>query len=122
MDIAEFARKYRLKVRRDECGDLVIAGTAGVISENASGRLIVLTLFESRRKWNTIRKKLVKAGFVIAQCGDTEGTAIFDPTDTKQAKLAITVAGIRKPRVLSVKQRTVLRKRMAEVRSAKKVA
>lgn len=120
MQIAEFARKYRLKVRRDECGDPVIQkGRAGSISEDRDGLLSLTVMFDTRRKWSAVRRKLVKAGFVIQQEGETEGVLTFNPADRKAARLAVSVARVRRTRVLSLSQKRVLRKRMAEVRASK---
>jgi hypothetical protein len=119
MDIREFAERQRLSTQRDDCGDVVIHGKAGSISEAAGGRLSLMLLFDSPRKWSTTRRKLQAAGFVIRQDGETEGVLTFDPKDRKQSGLALKIGGIRKPRVLSAAQMEVLRDHMAEVRARK---
>ena len=107
--LQNFAERYRLKVKRDECGDLFIPGRLGQIYEYGSGRLAVLFLSDSKRQWNAVRKKLAAAGFQILQDAETEGSAIFDRAHDRQCNLAIQVIRAKKRRVVSAAQREQLR-------------
>ncbi len=44
---------------------------------------------------------LETAGFRIRQNGEREGIGLFDPTDAKQARLALHIAGVKTSRKLS---------------------
>ena len=102
--LRSFAELYRLKLSRDECGDLYIPGRCGQLYEYAPGRLAVLFLGATPRQWNAARKKLEAAGFEITHDADTEGIALFDPTDAEQCRVAIQVVKAKPRRVLSPAQ------------------
>jgi hypothetical protein len=61
-----------------------------------------------RGLWVRSREKFVAIGMTIAQNGDQEGAAIFDPSDSKQAKAAIQAIQARKMRKLSRERRASL--------------
>ncbi len=48
--------------------------------------------------WANAKRKLKAAGFLIRQDGDREGTALFDPDDACQARLAIRLIRARRSR------------------------
>jgi hypothetical protein len=90
--IERFAETHHLRVRKDECGDPVIPGRKGhQIFDNGDGRLGVLLVFSYPKKWNNRRKLMTAAGFQSRQDGSTEGTALFNPEDHEQSKLAIKI-------------------------------
>jgi hypothetical protein len=89
MNIEQFAEQHNLAIRRDDCGDVMIQGKAGSLSQGSGGLLSLTLMFETPRKWNASRRELQEAGFVLRQDGDTEGVLTFDPTDRKQSRLAI---------------------------------
>ena len=94
--IEKFAETHRLRVRRDECGDPVILGRKQhQIFDHGDGRLGVLLVFSSPKKWNNRRKLMTAAGFHLRQDARTEGTALFNPEDQAQSKLAIKLTGVR---------------------------
>jgi hypothetical protein len=110
--IQQFADKYHVKVRRDSCGDIIIAGfqTAKDMPKQSEyrnhifdgfndGRFGVSLMFLSRRRWTLVKRRLLSAGFTIKQDGDTEGTALFDPTNDRQAQFAMTICQINKRRM-----------------------
>ena len=98
--IIAFAEKYRLRVRRDECGDPIVIGKTGHIYEYGEGLLgvLILPMNGQGRIWANARGRLEDAGCQIWQDGDTEGTALFDPQDHAQAKLAIRLVGAKPKR------------------------
>jgi hypothetical protein len=117
--IEQFAETYRVKTRKDSCGEVIIPGkprkTKRVedkshIYENGDsevGRQFGLCLMnplpypESKAKYTNAKGRLLAAGFIQSQDGDSEGTFLFDPSNPVQAKLAIREAGIKIARTLS---------------------
>jgi hypothetical protein len=134
MNIQEFGEKHRVKVRKDECGDLVIFGRMWKeqpkvgrqyghhIYERGDGQFGVCLMFDdSPMAWTYAKKKLGVAGFVIRQDGCGEGTALFDPANAKQSRLALKLSGVRVKRTLTPEQLEAARARMkyaAERRAA----
>ena len=109
MDIKEFAERYKVNVRRDECNDAVVVGKRGSVYDGFSdGRLGVCVMSTTARKWNRVRQTMEAEGFTIKQNGDTEGGATFDPANSKQARLALKAAGIKTRRTASAAQLAVL--------------
>jgi len=116
--LEQFADNYRLKVRRDSCGDAIIPGKPrnaarledrSHIFENGDGRLGVCLRCLTPGKWTYAKQRLTKAGFEVLQDGDTEGTLLFDPSDRPQAKAAIREAGIKARRILTPEHATTAR-------------
>jgi hypothetical protein len=114
MTIKEFAESYHVRARKEGSDEMIIPGTrrfpderiqrveyASHIYEHAPGRFGLLLFFGTRKRWNFAKRTLAAAGFEIRQDGDTEGTALFDPADARQAKLALKLARVRKRRILS---------------------
>jgi excisionase family DNA binding protein len=146
--LEKFAETYRIRIRKDECGEPVIFGRlwknqpipkfgphrpaseyhyGHQIFDNGDGRLAVLLMFESPAKWTFAERKLVAAGFTVKQSGISKGippffdrhgedVVLFDPTNKKQAKLALRISGARIKRVLTPEQKNVLATRLAEAR------
>src|SRR5271157_2821810 len=110
MNVKEFAEKYRVRLKKDECGDAVVPGKdhtgergefsvslrrprrkhslyfqSHIFDGYANDQLGVYLAFESKKKWGNARRKMEAAGFVIRQDGDTEGIAMFDPANHRQA-------------------------------------
>lgn len=104
--LTAFAGRHGLKVRVDEDGTKIIPGKFGQIYEYGDGRLAVMVIPKPPRKnyWGGTQNRLAKLGFVIVQNGDCEGAALFDPTNSNQAKAAIKAAGTRRKRQLSPAQ------------------
>ena len=106
MTIEQFAQTFSVNVRRDSCGESIIPGKPRkekrpedrshifLYSEDEKTFGVLLT-FSTARRWNSVRERLVAAGFTLGQKGDREGTLLFDPTDSRQANAAIREAGIR---------------------------
>jgi hypothetical protein len=76
-------------------------------------------MFDTKAKWTYAKKKLTAGGFTIRQDGDTEGTALFNPEDKAQGRLALKIAGARVRRELTQEQRDALAARLAVARAQK---
>jgi hypothetical protein len=93
--IEKFAKEHRLKVTKDSCGDDVVVGRLyprdANISEFGGGMLAMCWLtWESRKaKFNSVKRECLEAGMTLHQEGDDEGIFLFDPSNSKQATLAI---------------------------------
>lgn len=110
MTLAQFAEKHRLRLKRAEDGEHVILGKFGHLYEHDSATLGLLFMPNSPRRWSHARRKLEAADFTIWQNGDDEGSALFDPTNTAQAQLAVKVVGAKRKRRQSPRQLANLRK------------
>lgn len=120
MDVKEFAEEYRVRTRRDSCGEDIITGSrvpkdmpkraeyACHVYDPGGQRFGLLLVLKTRQQWTYAKKQLVDAGFTIKQNGDTEGTAFFNPDDAAQVKLAFKLARIHTKRVMSDAQRLAL--------------
>jgi len=118
--IEKFADTHRLRVCGDECGDTVVPGRKRhQIFDNCDGRLGVLLMFDCSKEWNKHRKFLTAAGFELRQDAHTEGTALFNPGDQAQSKLAIKMTGVRAKVVLTPEQAKARSARLEAYRSGK---
>jgi hypothetical protein len=103
MTIEQFAERFKVKTKRDECGDTIIPGKQHKFADGQSsifggyddGQLGVALLFGTKKKWGNARRKLQAEAFTVRQDGDTEGILTFNPENAKQARLAIKAAGVR---------------------------
>ncbi|MGA7504533.1 MAG: hypothetical protein WBW57_10420 [Candidatus Sulfotelmatobacter sp.] len=97
--IREFATEHRLKVTRDgEDEDIehLIVGRIGQsqIYQHSENELGVLFMTDGRKPprtglFNTFRDACLEVGMTVHQLGDAEGSFLFDPMNSKQAKVAI---------------------------------
>jgi hypothetical protein len=123
--IQQFAQRYRLKVRKDECGDPIILGgrkqgTDHHIYDNGDGRLGVCLMFgEHPAKWTYAKQKGLSAGLIVRQDGSGEGTMLFDPQESNQARMAMRLTGARIKRTLTPEQAQALTERLVTARQAK---
>ena len=122
MTISEFAEQYRVKTRKDSCDESIIPGKprktkwvedACHIYENGDEQFGLclmnpLPYPETKAKYSNAKKRLLAAGFIQGQDGDSEGTFLFNPANAVQAKLAIREAGIKIRRKISPEQRAKL--------------
>ena len=97
MTIQKFAEKYKVAVKKDDCNDEVVRGTraSNIYDGFQNGMFGLFVSFETARKFTSIRKKLVEAGFQPKQIACTEGCFKFDPENAKQSRLAIKLVGAR---------------------------
>jgi len=114
LDFKEFAeKKYRVRTRRDSCGEEIITSRNPLrhVYDHGDGkRFGVLLLLKTKQQWTYAKRQLLDAGFTIKQNGETEGTALFNPEDPAQVKLAFKLARINPKRVMSESQRLALAK------------
>ncbi|MGA8222478.1 MAG: hypothetical protein WB780_12555 [Candidatus Acidiferrales bacterium] len=101
--LAEFAEQYRLRVKHDECGDLVIRGKFEHLCELDSGRfgIVLEAPANNARTDKTIRarkRRAIAAGFRLRQKGESEAILLFDPGDQKQTALAVRIIHAKKKR------------------------
>jgi len=96
--IKQFADIHGLKVRTDEDGTKIIPGIDDSnIYEYDATHLGVMYMDSLAKDHSTYRKQCVAAGMEVTQDGDDEFAVVFDPSNEKQAKLAIKIAGCRFP-------------------------
>jgi hypothetical protein len=123
LDIQEFASQYRVRVKRDVCQDPIIPGKRQSHAYPHSGEQFGLCLMlASARAWCAAKRKLTAAGFTIRQDAETEGIALFDPSNAEQARLALRLAGVKKRRIASPGQLAALaasRNRASESENAR---
>jgi len=111
MMLKQFAEQHSLRVKRSREDDTDnIVGKYGEIYEYDDDTLGVMLSPEPPRRglWVRRRKKFEALGMTIAQNGDQEGATIFDPSDHKQAKAAITAIQAKRMRKLSPERRAEL--------------
>ena len=120
MKLEDFAAKYRLKVRREEDGEPVIPGNFGRLYQHDAETLGLMFLPGRPRLWPHARRKLETAGLTIWQNGDDEGSALFDPANTVQARLTLKVIRAKPRRTPSVAQLKTLEKARKSRRIAPK--
>jgi hypothetical protein len=116
--ISEYAEKYRLRMKRDRCGDLIVPGKLGHLYEHGSGRfgMVLEASADSRRLDNVLRSRKRRAlagGFAIRQEGDSESIVLFDPAEQKQARLALRLVGAKSKRRASPAQLASFEKLLA---------
>lgn len=117
MNIEELSATHRLRTRRDECREKIIVGRLGHLYDHGDGsRFGVLLLLPTKRRWNHAKKKLRAAGFEIRQDAETEGTALFDPTNPGQVRLALRIVGAKRKRTASPAQLHALKRARAALR------
>jgi hypothetical protein len=111
--LEQFAYKQNLRLKKDDCGDLMIPAKLGHIYEH-SDLLLGVVLSESpkysRKKLLPRRRQLVKAGFKLHQAGDAESILLFDPQDVTKAKAVIRALGAKKKRRQTTRQLQNLKK------------
>lgn len=102
--LESFARTKRLKVKRDESGDVVVVGKLGGLYQHDDGLVGLLLMSpngDDPGLDNTLRsrmRKALQAGLELHQRGDYESSFLFNPQDRSQAQLVIRLAGIRRRR------------------------
>jgi hypothetical protein len=114
VNLEQFATQYNVKTKRDDCGDTIVPGKVGDIFYGYdNGKLGVCIMLDTRKRWNRVRRLFEEAGMVIKQDADTEGVATFDPTDRKQARLALQLARVKTRRNVSAPSPAQLAARQA---------
>jgi hypothetical protein len=101
--LARFAEKYRLRVKRDVCRDRIVRGKLGHLYVH-DARLFGIVFeapADNARSDRTLRARIRRAttaGFLLRQEGEFEAILLFDPSDKKQAALAIQLIQAKKIR------------------------
>ena len=122
MNVTEFATTHRARVKRDGCGDQIIAGKFGHIyahDDQVFGLVFEASADEARRDATICRRRqsAIRAGFIRHQWGDVEGIVLFDPTNEVLAQRALKLISARRIRVSSANQLRNLRRGPTEGRS-----
>jgi hypothetical protein len=115
MSIIDFAKQYRLKVRRDTDGSDIIQGTYDEShiyewNENELGVMFITPATKPARPffWRKHRDSGIATGMRVIQDGDAEGCLGFDPSNPDQVKIALKLAGIKRKRQVSQEQLATL--------------
>jgi hypothetical protein len=100
----QFAGHHRVRVKLDECHDAIVRGKFGHLYEHGAGRfgIVLEAPSNSAALGATLRsrkRRAIAAGFFLCQEGDSEAILLFDPADTKQARLAIQLIHAKKIKV-----------------------
>ncbi len=96
-----FAKRERLKIRLDECGDPIIKGRFGHFDDNRDGRIGVV-LIRKTGHWKQKLKQL--CGKVDPIChveGDTEAVFLATIEQREFLTLAIRALGVKRKRRVS---------------------
>jgi hypothetical protein len=107
MLLQEFAEKHLLRVRRSRDDDTDnVVGKFGEIYEYSNSELGLMLCGgpTGTGRWARVRSECLAAGMTLRQ----NGPLSFDPANTKQAALAIKVAGARPKRRLSSEHKAKL--------------
>jgi hypothetical protein len=117
--IQEFAEQHKLRLRKDGCGDVIVAGKAvkglpkrreyaNHVYDGFDHGLGVCLMVSSARKWGAARRALEAVGCTLRQHGDTEGCFAFDPANELQVAAVIKAAGLKARRMASPAQLAAL--------------
>jgi hypothetical protein len=107
MTINELSDQYRVRIRKDSCGEIIAPGTYGHVFEYGAERFGILLedsppAKPSRAKALLARRRTaLEAGFTFSQMGDCESVLLFDPTNQNQVQQALKLVGTRKKRQIS---------------------
>jgi hypothetical protein len=118
--LKDFAQKHRLRIRRDECSDLIIPGRRGQSQLYFAGNELCLMVIDGRRvkrsRWQALGGRLW-LGDISEGLQDVKVTGI----PLENAKLAIRLAKIKTKRILSEADLAAKRERMAAMRARRSV-
>ncbi len=114
MNIQEFSKKLRLRAKRGEDGEAIVAGRRGEIYQHGS---ILALLLMPRKKfvWVNARRKLEAVGCTILQDGDEEGAATFNPENPTQTRLVLRLVGCKRKRRQTGKGKPFTSERVKEL-------
>lgn len=125
--LLEFAQKYRIRVKFDECHDSVVRGKFGHLYEHGIG--LIGMVLEYKRNGPSIarslvarRRKALAAGFQLHQAGDAEAILLFESGNGVQEKMAIGLVGAKRRRIASPSQLEALRQAREAFRVCKDLA
>jgi len=136
MNIQEFAEKYRLRLKKDGCGDWIVLGRSlekatkriedrcHVYDGFEDGKLGVYLYFGSPKKYGNARRALLAVGCEgkqgsgnVRPASDypTDGCLKFDPENADQAQAVIRLAGLKRRKVLSMETLDRLKNRFVSI-------
>ena len=119
-----FTSRYRLRTKRDSCGNPSAPGKFGHLYEHAP-RILGFVLEEPpngksiARSLLARRRKALAAGFRVHQIGEVEAVLLFDLGNPAQEKLAIGLVAAKRRRVPSPAQLEALRRAREALRFCK---
>jgi hypothetical protein len=125
MNLQQFAEKYKLKIKKDTCGDEIILGKAhkalGAKRPEdhphiyyANKSIIAFLVFATKAKWTSAKKRLeVTNGgpLDLVVNAEAEGLLKLNTDNTKLINLVLKLARIRVKRQLTEEQRNKLKAR-----------
>jgi hypothetical protein len=111
-----FGEQYRVRVKRDGCGEPIVPGKLGHLYQHDAVRFgIALEAppddARSDKTLRARRRRAIAAGFVVHQEGEFEALLLFDPGDGKQARLAVLLIQAKKSRQVAAPTDAQLRAR-----------
>ena len=102
----DFANRFRLRTKRDACGEPIAPGKFGHLYQHAPG--VIGLLLEEVRKGPTRarsllarRRKAVAAGFQLHRAGEAESILLFNLGNPAEEALAIELVGAKRRRIPS---------------------
>ncbi|HEY0702879.1 MAG TPA: hypothetical protein VGD60_08950 [Candidatus Acidoferrales bacterium] len=103
--LVTFAKRCRIRVTRDVCGEFIVRGRLGHLYEHDASRFgIVLEVpkenTRSDKKLRARRRRGLAAGFALHQEGDFESVLLFNRANREHAELASLLIGAKKLRQL----------------------
>jgi hypothetical protein len=92
--LVEIAQQQSVRLKRDKCHEEVVHGKLGLLYDHDASRfgMVFEASAKSRRFGNTLRfrkRRAIASRFSLHQEGHFEAILLFDPSDAKQARLAI---------------------------------
>ena len=103
-NLAQFAERKRLRIKRNEVGELMIPGRIGHLYEHDCGVFGLMLMSpngDDPKLDNTLRSKMRKAlreGLELHQRGDYESSFLFDAENKQHTHLAIRLIGCKRKR------------------------
>ena len=122
MTLQQFAERYRLRIKKDDCKDEIIPGKlirgcgerlsdGHHIYPLMSGVFAVYLNFPTKKRFNGACRLLCAAGAAPAVVADYDGIFTFDPENETLVKLVLKVTRCRVRRQLTEEQNQTIRQR-----------
>lgn len=101
MDLKARAVAERLRIQRDDVGDLMVVGRRGYLWQYSTDTVGMTVLDSTPKIWGNIRRESQSVGMTLRQDGDLEGTLTFDLENRVQWDTALRLIRVRRRRVPS---------------------